>query len=89
MWGPTVSRQGPSQSRRRKKKEDYIGTHEVDLFPRPITKRFRVRTYDSENEMPVVVISAFEDSFHATTPDIELIAAEVVLRDVPRAGAQS
>lgn len=68
---------------RRRKKGDYIGAHEVDLFPRPLTKRFRVRTYDSENEMPVVVISAFEDSVHATTPDLELIAAEIVLREFP------
>ena len=71
-------------SSRRRKTGDYIGTHEVDLFPRPITKRFRVRTYDSEDKLPVVVISAFEDPVHAITPDLELIAAETVLREFPK-----
>lgn len=68
---------------RRRKIKDYVGAHEVSGSLRPFVKRFRVRTYESETDLPVVVISTFADPRHATTPVFERIAAEVVLREFP------
>lgn len=65
----------------RRKTEDYIGTHEVNASP-PFTKRFRVRIYESETEtdLPVVVITSYSPP-HAITPDIERVAAEIVMEN--------
>lgn len=68
---------------RRRKTHDYMGTHEVDVIPWPLIKRFRGRVYESDEDIPVIVISDLDDPVHAITPDVERMAAEIVLRHFP------
>ncbi len=68
---------------RRRKTADYVGAHEVDVFPYPLLKRFRVRIYEYEADVPVILISTSDDPVHAVALDIERIAAEIVLRKFP------
>ena len=66
-----------------------MGTHEVDVIPWPLIKRFRVRIYESDEDIPVIVISALDDPVHAITPDVERMAAEIVLRHFPQRALQA
>lgn len=74
---------------RRRKIRDYVGSYEahrscgVTLSGFALVERFRVRIYEAEAEMPVIVISEleFDGSYISIADDLQFIAAEIVLRE--------
>ena len=74
---------------RRKKMRDFVRIHEAPAPPGVVLKRVRVRVYEARGLLPVVVLSASEDPVEHTTPDIERIAAEVVLEAFPEQAARA
>ena len=62
---------------------DFIHIHEFASGCRALTKRSRVRVFEGDGQ-PIVVLSSPEAPSECTIPDIELIAAEVMLRLYPR-----
>jgi hypothetical protein len=76
---------------RRRKTRDYVGTHEVHrscgftLSGFALEERFRVRVYEAEDEIPIIVLSELESagSYISIADDIRLIAAEIVLKEFP------
>ncbi len=68
---------------RRRKTRDFVHVHEASAPPGVVLKRVRVRVYEARGLLPLVVLSASENPIEHTTPDIERIAAEVVLEAFP------
>ena len=68
---------------------DFVRIHEAPAPPGVVLKRVRVRVYEARGLLPVVVLSASEDPVEHTTPDIERIAAEVVLEAFPEQAARA
>ncbi len=62
---------------------DFVHVHEFVSGFKVFTKRTRVRVFEGDG-LPVVVFSSPEDPSECTVPDVELIAAEVMLRLYPK-----
>jgi len=64
-------------------RHDFVYIHE---YPAGVgcTKRCRVRIFEEDGELPLVVLSSPPELIGCTVPDVERIAAEVMLRLYPR-----
>ena len=67
----------------REAEHDFVHVHEFVSGFMAFTKRTRVRVFEGDG-LPVVVLSSPEDPSECTVPDVELIAAEVMLRLYPK-----
>jgi hypothetical protein len=74
---------GPSVSARCRKVQDLVHVHEFASAGRAFKKAIRVRIYEAEGQLPLVVLSAPEDPAQNVTQDVERIAAEVMLKEYP------
>jgi len=68
---------------RRAKVRDFVHSHEYASGGLAFRKAVRVRTYEAEGEMPLIVLSVLDDPTQNVTQDVERIAAEVLLREYP------
>ena len=68
---------------RRAKVRDFVHTHEYASGGLAFRKAVRVRTYEAEGEMPLIVLSVSDDPTQNVTQDVERVAAEVLLREYP------
>jgi hypothetical protein len=73
----------PPVSPRRRKAQDYIYVHQFAGGVRAYRKAVRVRTYEAEGWLPLIVLSASDDPTQNVAQDVERIAAEVLLREYP------
>jgi hypothetical protein len=68
---------------RRAKVRDFVHTHEYASGGLAFRKAVRVRTYEAEGEVPLIVLSVSDDPTENVTQDVERVAAEVLLREYP------
>lgn len=68
---------------RRVKVRDFVHSHEYASGGLVFRKAVRVRTYEAEGKVPLIVLSVSDDPTQNVTQDVERVAAEVLLREYP------
>jgi hypothetical protein len=74
---------------RRAKVRDFVHSHEYASGGLAFRKAVRVRTYEAEGEVPLIVLSVSDDPTQNVTQDVERVAAEVLLREYPEGAVRA